>query len=114
MSAATCGSQLDPDIPALSRGSSALLCEHDLPALDLRPVEAHQPLAMRTGDRKLTRYGKPEVRMTAAKSRLLKCDQSGAGRIVAPDCQIPLSRRREIYRQLGAFRMVHPDLWGRP
>jgi len=80
------------------------VCEHDAPALDLLLVETHQPLAMRTGDRKFAGDGKPEVRITAAKPRFLKCNQSGARRITASDRQIPLGRSREIFAyQLGAL-----------
>jgi hypothetical protein len=59
--------------------------EHNTPALDLLPVEAHEPLAMRTIDRKIAGDGKPEARIAAAKSRLLKSNQPRAHRIIAPN-----------------------------
>ena len=63
---------------------------------------------MRAIDRQLAGYGKLQVRFTAAKFRLLECNQSGALWIVAPDRQIPVGRRREVIdRQLGAFRVMH-------
>jgi hypothetical protein len=86
------------------------LGEHDAPALDLLPVEAHEPLAMWTVDRKLASDGKPEVRIAAAESRLLECDQSGALWIAAPDRQIPVGRTCEIFdREFWAVRLMHSD-----
>jgi hypothetical protein len=63
---------------------------------------------MWTLDRKLAGYGKPEVRIAAAESRLLECDQSGALWIAAPDRQIPVGRTCEIFdRELCAVRLMH-------
>jgi hypothetical protein len=87
------------------------LREDDIPALDLVLTEAHQPLAMRALDRKLASDGKPHVRVSAVKSRLLESNQPGARRIAAPDRQIPVGRGSEVIdRQFAAFLMMHPDL----
>jgi hypothetical protein len=99
------------DTVSLAKPQSATsLGEHDAPALDLLPVEPHQPLAMWTVDRKIAGYGKPEIRIAAAESRLLECDQSGALWIAAPDRQIPVDRTGEIFdRELWAVRLMHSD-----
>jgi hypothetical protein len=86
--------------PRKSRGglqSVTSLGEDDAPTLDLPPVEADQPLAMWTVDRRLAGDGKPDVRIAAAESRLLECDQSGALWVAAPDRQIPVGRSCELF-----------------
>jgi hypothetical protein len=91
------GARKSAELSAQAATMVTLVCEHDAPAIDLLLVETHQPVAMRTGDRKVAGDGKPDVQITAAKPGFLKCNQSGARRITASDRQIPLGRSREIF-----------------
>jgi hypothetical protein len=78
-----------------SKFTSSLVCKHDAPALDLLDVETHQRFAMWAVDRERADGSKPKVWIIAAEWRFLKCNKASARRVGAPDCQIPLPRRRE-------------------
>src|ERR1043166_8867002 len=82
--------------PGAGRANPPSVREDNVSALDLLLLEAHQSLAVRALDRQLAGDGKPQVRVSAAKSRLLERNQSDAPRIAASDRQIPVGLRGDV------------------